>query len=104
MWYSKYTIDSENYGGNDMNIMNMMDNVIKYGADYTTGNKLYIDKTKCYAYKGAEHKVDCYRVFLEDGNSFLFHCSCYETFEEAINGIKKDFPYFEKMVDKWMEM
>ena len=68
---------------------------IKTITDRATGNTLVIEKTKVHAYQGATNKIDCYRVIVKDEEDFVFHINCYETLDDAIVKIAKEFPYFE---------
>lgn len=68
---------------------------IKTITNNNTGNTLIIEKAKVYAYKGATNKTDCYRVIVKDEEDFIFHINCYETLDDAIVKIAKEFPYFE---------
>lgn len=55
------------------------------------GNSAVIEELMMYPYKGAAAKEIGYRLccYSEYDNHMLYHCSCYETYEEAYNHMMK---------------
>lgn len=60
-----------------------------------TGNKLILEKSKRFAYKGAPRETDTFRVTIQSWDGYTFHVSCFETYDDAMNHIRKTVPYFE---------
>ena len=60
-----------------------------------TGNRLTLEKSKRFAYKGAPRKTDIFRVTIQDYEGYTFHVSCFETYDDAMEHIRKTVPYFE---------
>ncbi len=56
----------------------------KFFAQDYTGHKAVIELVKIRPYKGAA-KQDSYRLMVidPDDNNFLFHVSCYESYNDA---------------------
>lgn len=47
-----------------------------------------IEKTACRPYDGAPVQ-DCYRTIFTDADGFVYHISCFETFEDARRDLQK---------------
>lgn len=63
-----------------------METGIKYFSSKRYGNSATIEALASRPYKGAE-KSQAYRLccYAEYDNGMLYHCSVYETYEEAYN-------------------